>query len=273
MLRGGQGFAQDVFKSSRYTLVGSHTPLEYDVPADLLGPNHLLQIVVGNGIGETCRQVAQAIARLLVMNEVRFHEYRAACAKIGRCPRSKGEITEGPPDRHPQTSGLLLQKGAGPCCTNLVHLKIDDSPMFTLDVLGVLAPNLNNRVYLRVQMQRCTCLGRDLIDHHVCPHKITNKITPASGHTHAANTHPGTHPPGHLLKAGSHGLNRLSTGVPVLLGHKAPLAVSEHDVGADCTHIHTQEHVDVVSRFDPIIMVRGLLIGFLGNQGFQMIHL
>ena len=237
VLRGSQGLAQDVFKSSRHALVGGHTPLECDAPADLLSADHLLEIVMGNCIREPCCQVIQLIARLLVMNEVRLHEYRAPCTKVCRCLRGKGKITKVSPNRNLQTAGLFLEEGACSCSTNLVHLKIDDSALFTSDVLGILAPNLNKGINLRVQMEDCTCLGRDFINHHIRPHKITNKITPASGYTHTANTDTGADPHSRLFKPCPDGLNRLPTGVKILLGHNAPFGVHEHNIGADCTHI------------------------------------
>ena len=70
MLRDDQWLAQDVFESSRDALVCGYAPLEHDTIANLSGAHHLFQVVVDNGVREPCRQIAKAVPRLLVVNEV-----------------------------------------------------------------------------------------------------------------------------------------------------------------------------------------------------------
>ena len=123
---------------------------------------------------------------------------------------------------------------------DLVHHEVHYSAVFQTDVLGVLAPDFENGIYLRVDGRGGSGLGGNLIADDIGADEISRQIPSRSGGSGPQDDH-------HVPHFFSGGLQTLADGLQgspgrhqVLFGKDLHLLVDDDDIGADGTDIHSQ---------------------------------
>ena len=87
-------FACHLFKGCDNSLVIGNSSLEKDVIAHPFLANHLLNVVVHYGIGQSAQKVVLLYSLLLEGIQVRFHENRTSIAQTGRLFSLQGHFSE-----------------------------------------------------------------------------------------------------------------------------------------------------------------------------------
>ena len=94
VLRNGNGFSHDMFEGSDHSFIGRNSTLEKDVISHLSASYDTIEIVMNNRVAQARHQVFLRSAALLMMDEVRFHKYRAALTQSHGSWSGKSQLTE-----------------------------------------------------------------------------------------------------------------------------------------------------------------------------------
>ena len=199
-----------------------------------------VQVVADDGIGEAAHQLVEACAHLLVVDDVGLHEDGAPLPKPDRKAAFQRLPAELLLDIDPQLLGLLLEIRARPRRARVVHLEVDDHAVRQADVLGVLPPDLEDRVNAGVYVDRRTGLGRYLVPHHVGPDEVPYEVPPGAGAPDAPDIHLHTQLPAHLRQPALDRLERTAGRHEVALRQNPSSVVHGHDVRTDRADVYAE---------------------------------
>jgi len=202
----------DLLERRDHPAVPRHPPLEEDDVADMPVADDLVEVVVHDRAGEPRHEVLLAHPPLLVRHEVRLHEDGAPVAEASRALRLEGQRPELLLDADAEFLRLLLEERTGPRGADLVHLEVHDRAALQADVLGVLAPDLEDRVHVGIEVDRSGRLRGDLVPDHVGPDVVADQVAPRPGGPDAADADEAPDLVADLLQAPPHRLERSPRG-------------------------------------------------------------
>ncbi len=258
MGRDRHGLSRHLLEGRDHGPVGGHAALEEDAAPDLPARHDLVQVVLGDGVGQTCRQVRHAGAGVQVVHQVGLHEDRAALAEPAGAAGAERPARELLLDPDAEPLRLLLQEGAGARGAGLVHLEVHHRAVTQADVFRVLPADLEDRVHRRVDGRGSRGLGGDLVPHQVGADHVAREIPARARGGRAHDAHPAADLGAHLGQALLHRLDRPARGGQVALGEHAHLPVDHHHVRRDRSHVHAEIGLDqaVAGRGRILVRVR-----------------
>ena len=212
------------------------TALQNDVLAHRLGADHLVQIVLHDGVAQSGRNVCLRNAFGSGRSNGSFNEYRTALAQCGRALCGQRQRTKFY-QRDTHTGGLFLYKRTGARCADLVHLEIHNFTVLDADVFAILSADLKDSIHLRHPVRSALCLRGDLIPHGIGTDALADTLPPGASHAHRRKAHR-TEPfpdAGQPLADSSF---RVACGAQILKVYQFAVSTDQNEVRAGRTNIN-----------------------------------
>jgi hypothetical protein len=149
-----------------------HATLKGYVLTGMVSTDHTSQVVLYDSIGQSGSNLLEGEALVLPPDQLLMHKDRASISQIKRCPGLKSLRRKIGSNIETEQPGSFLQKRSRACRTNLIHLEIGHPTIPYSDELGVLSPDIDNRVDIWVERNSGLGMSRDFIDGDISPDEV-----------------------------------------------------------------------------------------------------